>query len=126
MINDYAGKVCNFEKVLLSRLSFFGKFSMNSFSLKELRDTFLYSVRMDIVNNDLGGVIESVEFVFPATPWQHFKQAYFPKFFLRYFPVKTKVEVKKININGKVLFPKWDKVLPEEMGYMYVAVIRDE
>lgn len=71
---------------------------------------FVYSKTLDVI-----------EVKYPASWWQHFKQAFFPQWLLRYFPVKETVVKYDVAALYPDITPKiyncqpYLRVMPKEM-----------
>lgn len=65
-------------------------------------------------------------FYHPATPWQHFKQEYLPKWFVKRYPVVNKKYTRTVNFTRYATYPMADVKLPKTYGTLFIEDIVKE
>ena len=76
--------------------------------MKDVAGTIAGAAVFQITRRIAAQHLESFEYKRPASPWQHFKQRYFPAFLQRRFPVLEEVTL----IDAQALYPNvslWKK-----------------
>lgn len=120
-----------------------GKHMLRNLELREFQnpctaiDDLAIAFCSDVLSNklceDSYSVSDSQTLLFPKTPWQHFKNDYMPKWFIKKFPIKylhKKVEFHKtIKITRRETYPMCDMDIrnnPRLRVQLGTPVIKDE
>lgn len=126
------------SRVVLERR--LGKYMLRNMELRERRDIvddLVIALSSEVLSNklceDSYSVSDSQTLLFPKTPWQHFKNDYMPKWFIKKFPIKylyKKVEFHKtIKITRRETYPMCDMDIrnnPRLRVQLGTPVIKDE
>ena len=114
-----------------------GKHMLRNLELRELQypcaviDDLAIAFCSDVLSNklceDSYSVSDSQTLLFPKTPWQHFKNDYMPKWFIKKFPIKHLY--KTIKITRRETYPMCDIDIrnnPRLRVQLGTPVIKDE
>jgi hypothetical protein len=115
-----------YNEVVLTQLKEIAQKVLSGHALVNLRleswkndvaDALVYQLSTYVLAEEVENRTKTVNFEYPKSWWQMFKQQYFPKWLLKRFPVKTKKDTRLVTFKKYATYPKAPAVaFPEGYG----------